>query len=433
MPFEFKLPDLGEGIHEGEIKKWLVKAGDRVQKNQAIAEVETDKAVVEIPTPKEGLVVSINVPQGTRAKTGQTIITIKEDSEIEPSVPKVEPIKEEERKEAERAQGIVETKPAAQETYSQNQNAQPSTVLASPFVRKVARELGVDISKIKGTGELGKITEQDVRKMKENAQTASREEPKAEMSMPEKQPAELPKTAIQNTGNDERVPLRSIRKKITDHLVMSHLKTVMVTHMDSIDITELVKIREAMKPKALEKGVKLTYLPFVARACEIALKKFPYMNAMIDEERLEIVLKKNYHLGIAVDTEEGLKVPVVKNVDWKSILTIAKEIEDLATRTRNQSIKPDELRGSTFSITNIGSIGGEFATPILNYPECAILGMSKIEDKPVVREGQIVIRKMMNISLTFDHRIADGAYAARFANEVKKHLEDPNLLLLEID
>jgi pyruvate dehydrogenase E2 component (dihydrolipoamide acetyltransferase) len=233
-------------------------------------------------------------------------------------------------------------------------------------------------------------------------------------------------------GAEERIPMKGLRKVISDRMVKSMFTAVQVTHMDEVDVSELVALREKEKIVLEKKGIKLTYLPFVTKAVVAALKNHPYLNASIDDTTQEVVLKHYYHMGIAVDTEEGLIVPVVRDVDKKTIIQLSKEMQDLAARTRERKVSPDELKGSTFSITNIGTLGGTYATPVLNWPEVGILGLGKIQDKPVVRDGKIVIRKMMSVSLTFDHRIVDGAQAVRFTNEVLQHLEDPGLFLMDV-
>ena len=419
MAFEFKLPDLGEGIHEGEIKKWLVKEGDKVEADQPLAELETDKAVVEMPSPKAGVILKTFGKEGEKVKVGQILIVIgaegEEWGEKAAEEKPIEPIHEEEP-----AKPPATSQPVAV-PRSPTPPTEPGHVLATPRVRKLARETGVDISTVKGTGPGGRVTEEDVQKAAKG-ETA----PAAAVAAPATQ-----KTPIIIEGEVERIPFKGVRRKVAEHMVTSMQTAMHVTHMDEVDVTDLAKVREQEKEKAKTQGVHLTYLPFIVKAAVVALKEFPYFNASLDEEKQEMVLKKYYNIGIAVDTDEGLMVPVVKNVQQKNMIDIAREITEMAERARTRKIALEELRGGSFTITNIGSIGGNYATPIINYPEVAILGVYRMYDKPIVKEGQITIRKVLNLSVTFDHRVIDGAMAARFMNTIKKHLEDPGLLLVD--
>ncbi|HLC69379.1 MAG TPA: dihydrolipoamide acetyltransferase family protein [Candidatus Bilamarchaeaceae archaeon] len=419
MAFEFKLPDLGEGIHEGEIKKWLVKEGDKVEADQPLAELETDKAVVEMPSPKAGVILKTFGKEGEKVKVGQILIVIGAEGEKwgEKAAEEkpIEPIHEEEP-----AKPPATSQPVAV-PRSPTPPTEPGHVLATPRVRKLARETGVDISTVKGTGPGGRVTEEDVQKAAKG-ETA----PAAAVAAPATQ-----KTPIIIEGEVERIPFKGVRRKVAEHMVTSMQTAMHVTHMDEVDVTDLAKVREQEKEKAKTQGVHLTYLPFIVKAAVVALKEFPYFNASLDEEKQEMVLKKYYNIGIAVDTDEGLMVPVVKNVQQKNMIDIAREITEMAERARTRKIALEELRGGSFTITNIGSIGGNYATPIINYPEVAILGVYRMYDKPIVKEGQITIRKVLNLSVTFDHRVIDGAMAARFMNTIKKHLEDPGLLLVD--
>ena len=419
MAFEFKLPDLGEGIHEGEIKRWLVKEGDKVEADQPLAELETDKAVVEMPSPKAGVILKTFGKEGEKVKVGQILIVIgaegEEWGEKAAEEKPIEPIHEEEP-----AKPPATSQPVAV-PRSPTPPTEPGHVLATPRVRKLARETGVDISTVKGTGPGGRVTEEDVQKAAKG-ETA----PAAAVAAPATQ-----KTPIIIEGEVERIPFKGVRRKVAEHMVTSMQTAMHVTHMDEVDVTDLAKVREQEKEKAKTQGVHLTYLPFIVKAAVVALKEFPYFNASLDEEKQEMVLKKYYNIGIAVDTDEGLMVPVVKNVQQKNMIDIAREITEMAERARTRKIALEELRGGSFTITNIGSIGGNYATPIINYPEVAILGVYRMYDKPIVKEGQITIRKVLNLSVTFDHRVIDGAMAARFMNTIKKHLEDPGLLLVD--
>jgi len=402
MPKEILLPDIGEGISEGEIVRWLVKEGDVVKMFQPIVEVLTVKVKVEIPSPYTGKIVKILAKEKEVVKVGKPLALIEVEGEVE-TKPKEE-IKKEEVKTTIQAQ-IPEVKEA------------PKEILATPAVRRLARELGVDLTKVKGTGPGGRITEEDVRRYAEKKEEVV--EAKA-IKVEEK---------VAKVELEERIPITGIRRMIAERLSKTARTAVIVTHMDECDVTELVKIREALKQEAEKRGVKLTFLPFIIKAVIKALKEYPIFNASVDEEKNEIVIKKYYNIGIATATDEGLIVPVIKNADKKGLFELAKEIEDLSERARKGNLKVEEVLGSTFSITNIGPLGGTFATPILNGQDVAILGVGKIKKRPVVIEDKIEIRDILTLSLSFDHRIIDGAQAAMFTNEIMKYLEKPYLLL----
>ncbi|MGH9918346.1 MAG: dihydrolipoamide acetyltransferase family protein [Nitrososphaerales archaeon] len=393
---------------EGEILKWFVKEGDKISEEQPLVEVMTDKVNVQIPSPKGGKVSKILAKEGETVKVGEVIIVI-DSVDGQPAA----------QRQAE-ATSRPETT-ISQQLKPQQQPSAPSGiegVLATPATRKLAREMGVDITKLKGSGSMGRITEEDVRKAAGSGQTT----------------VQRPATAAPSAGkpNEERVPVRGLRKIVAERMTKSIHTTAQVTHVDEADMTELVLLREAFKGSAEKRGVKLTFLPLMIKAVIPALKEFPYVNAALDEEAGEIVLKKSYNIGIATDTENGLVVPVVKDADKKDVFEIAAEIQQLAAKARSGQLTLDDVHGSTFTITNQGSVGGLFATPIINYPEAAILGTHKISKRPVVREGKIEVRDVMYLSLSFDHRILDGAYAARFVNRAISVIQDPKLLLAEI-
>ncbi len=415
MPKEFKFPDIGEGIEEGEIVRWHIKEGDKVEEHQVVGEVETDKAVAEIPSPYSGIVLKINFKEGETVKVGQVLFVIGEEGE------KLVPVVKAPKFTAAGAVGYLEEAPE-EEVKPKPMITKPVTVepqvLATPIVRNLAKQLNVDLTKVTGTGPDGRITEDDVRKATET------KEPE------EKAPAIKVTKKYDMWGYVDHVPLKGIRKAIARHMVESVKHIPHVTTMDEADVTELVKLREREKVKAQEQGIKLTYLPFVMKACIAALKEFSLLNASLDEENEDIIIKKYYSIGFAVDVDgEGLVVPVIKYADRKSILDMGKELQELSEKARARKLDLNDMRGGTFSITNYGSIGGMFATPIINYPESAILGIGRIYDKPIVREGEIVIRKILPLSLVFDHRISDGAYATRFLNAVILNLQNPDKLL----
>lgn len=389
MPFDFVLPDLGEGITEGEVRKWLVKEGDAIEEHQTILEIETDKAIVEVPSPKKGRVLKIYKDIGDMAKVGEILMSIAEVGEIVEEKPKPE--------ERPKSVSVVGVLPEEEEE-----------VLATPAVRALAKELGVKIETIKGSGPGGSITKEDVIKASEKA-----------------------KKTEDQYGVIERIPIRGLRRTIAKNLIASQKTTAFVTGMDEADITELWNLREREKKALLDKGIHLTFLPFFIKAVHHALAEHPLLNASVDEEKEEIIIKKYYNMGIAVDTPDGLMVLVIKDVDKKTILELAKEIQGLSQKARDRKIKLEEMKGSTFTITNYGHFGGTFATPIINYPDVAILGTGKISEKPWVKDGQIVIRKILPLSLTFDHRVTDGVDSAKFLAKVIQYLEDPALLFIE--
>ncbi len=393
VQYEFKLPDIGEGVAEGEILKWLVKEGDAVKEDQSLVEVMTDKVNVQIPSPKDGTISKTLVKEGDVVKVGQSILVIEvsSDSGAAPAPP---------------VRAVNDT--PSQATVQTVETTAADRTLATPATRRLARELGVDISTVKGTGPGGRVTEDDVR----NGGRPARQQPVV--------------------ANEERVPLRGVRKTIAERMVTSLHTIAQVTHVDEADVTELVLLREAFKGSAEKRGVKLTFLPLIIKAVIPALKEFPYVNSSLDEKTGEIVLKKDYNLGVATDTDQGLLVPVLKDADRKDIFELSTEIERLAAKARSGELGLDDVRGATFTITNIGSIGGLFATPIVNYPEVAILGVHRFSKRPVAREGRIEIRDMTYFSLSFDHRVIDGAYAARFLNRAIETIEDPKKLLSEI-
>ena len=409
MVFEFKLPDVGEGVAEGEVVKWLVKEGQEVNENQPLVEIMTDKVNVEIPSPRKGTVLSLNAKEGEVVKVGQVLITIAEKGEPT-SAPKPTPAPVP-------TPAAAKVEEAPSRAVAPALQRKPHEILATPATRKLARDLGVDLEMVQATGPGGRITEDDVRKFKQ----------------PEMIPAATAVATLGPRGVEERVPLRGIRRKTAERMAKSKHTAAHVTHVDEVDMTEVVHLRDKAKVSAEKRGVKLTFLPFIIKALIPALKQYPYLNASLDDEKEEIILKKYYNIGIATNTDQGLVVPVLKDADHKSITQLAEEIGKLSEKARAGQLSLDEIQGSTFTITNVGGIGGVFATPIINYPEVAILGVHKITKRPVVKDDQIVIRDMTYLSVSFDHRVLDGAMAAEFMNAIKHYLEDPKMLLLETD
>jgi len=405
MAKQFRFPDVGEGITEGEIVRWLVKEGDEVKADQPLAEIETDKAIVEMPSPFAGTVLKVHFKDKDIVKVGQVLVTIGEKGEAVPeAVAATEAAVRPGRAEAGRGPAA----PAA---------VQAGAVQATPKVRKLAQELGVDLAAVQSTGPGGRTTEDDVRLAKEKPA-----EKKLEIKI---------KSKYDFYGTLERIPLRGIRRATAKHMRESLDKAAHVTHCDEADATKLAALRDAMKAEAEAKGIKLTYLPFIVKAVIEALKLHPTLNAMLDDEEQEIVVRKYYSIGIAVDVPDGLIVPVVKMADQKSVFDIAEEIQALAKAARERTLDLADLKGGTFSITNVGVIGGYAATPIINYPEVAILASMKIEDRARVEKGAVVVRKTIPLCLSFDHRVNDGAEAARFMKDLIRFLEEPEKLPLK--
>ena len=449
MPVELEMPELAESVIEGEIVKWLVKEGEHVKQDQPLVEVMTDKVTVEIPSPYEGILLKQVAPEGAVVPIGKPIAIFgKEGESIEDhATPMAAPVKlvEAAKPAATPEQPLVPpeklapSKPATPAGTSAPAAAKPlrgngqthgvsaegetavlsrfGRPLAAPAVRKLARELGVDLFHVRGSGEGGRIQRDDVQRV-------------ASQTAPSAQTPRRAATAVVST-EDERIPLRGLRRVIADHMVHSKHTAAHTLHVDEADLTDLVAMRARAKEKAAAAGVKLTYLPFFVKAVTGALKHHPYMNASLDDEKHEIILKKRYNVGIAVNTDEGLVVPVIHDADAKTIFELAGDIADLADKARHGKLSRDEISGGTFTITNVGSVGGLFTFPVINYPEVGILGTHSIVERPVVRDGQIVIRQMMYLSISFDHRVVDGATAALFVKDVAQSLEHPDVMLME--
>lgn len=446
--YEFKLPDLGEGIHEGEILKWHVAPGDVIKEDDPLVDVETDKAAITIPSPRSGKIVSVGGKVGDTVLVGD-VITVIDDGGAPTRKAEAAPAKEPgvpaAREEA------VAAKPSKKEPAPAASAPAPAPswgpVVAAPATRRLARELKVDIRQVPPTGPGGRVTPEDVTRFARTpGRSAEREmEPPAEKTeriaateTAARAAATIPFLDIEplpdfeEWGPVEKEPLRSIRRKVARKMVTSMVLVPHVAHMDDADVTALeefrLREREHLKGKP---GGHLTLLSFVVKAVTAGLKAAPAFNASLDPFKEEIVYKKYYNIGVAVDSGQGLIVPVIKDTDRKSILQISNDIEELARKAREGNISVPELRGGTFTITNVGPVGGTALIPTINYPEVAILGMGRVQEKPVVRDGEIVIRKILPLTLSFDHRIADGADAARFVSELVRHLSDPNMLLLE--
>ncbi|ERG88732.1 MAG: pyruvate/2-oxoglutarate dehydrogenase complex, dihydrolipoamide acyltransferase (E2) component [halophilic archaeon J07HX5] len=533
--FEYELPDVGEGVAEGEIVAWTVELGDSVEEDDVLAEIETDKAVVDLPAPVDGTIETLHAEVGDVVPVGEVVVTIDDGADETAEEP------------ATTADDTEPTAGAARNGQSVATNGsepadEPKTgrVFAPPRVRRLARELGVDLGAVTGSGPSGRVTEGDVRAAANGAAKTTDETSKTDergrvepsetaptepdttgsgdtpaamgtdatpadrertLAAPAtrkvardlgadidavptekrrdgtafvtaddvrayterqrsvqttsqqqtqtagEQPAtDGPQAAVQETAAtttaepaaavsaddavERREPYAGIRQTIGEQMERSVYTAPHVTHHDKTVVTDLVEMRDLLKTRAAEQDVSLTYLPFVLKSVVAGLKRHPVLNTSLDEETEEIVYKSEYNIGVAVATDHGLLVPVVKNVDQKGLLELATEVNDLAARARSRDLAPDEMRGGTFSVTNFGAIGGEYATPIINYPETAVLGLGEIKQRPVAEDGEVCARATLPLSLSVDHRVIDGADAATFTNTVMENLADPTLLLL---
>jgi pyruvate dehydrogenase E2 component (dihydrolipoamide acetyltransferase) len=427
-----KLPELGEGVTEGELIKWLVKPGDSVKPDQPIAEVMTDKATVEVPSPVAGVVKELKFKAGDVIKVENVMIILEGGGGATTSAPAAPQTA---AKPAAPAAAATKSAPVAasrEMPANAHMNFHPpvadSKVLATPATRRLAREMGIDINVMTGSGLAGRVTREDVMSGKDMSSGAG-----AVSARGSSGPSAPPKPAyIGNPGGEERVPLIGIRRKIAENLQKSKAIIPHFTLMDEANVTDLVALRESLKDFAEKNGTKITYLPIVMKALIATMREFPMFNASIDDAASEIVYKKYFNIGFAADTPNGLVVPVIKNADSKSIVDLSKEILDLSKRARDGKLKPDEMKGACITITNIGSIGGTYATPVINHPEVAILGMYKIDEKPVIRNGQLAAIKVMNFTVTADHRLIDGAVAARFLKAFLERIQSPGRMMVEM-
>ncbi|HVA89154.1 MAG TPA: dihydrolipoamide acetyltransferase family protein [Chloroflexota bacterium] len=426
---EFRLPDLGEGTTEAELVRWLVRVGDSVKLDQALAEVQTDKVLVELPSPAAGTIRALRVSEGTVAPVGAVLFELEETAVGAPaSAP---------------ATGTRDSAPTPTTASAVGSNgaaapgltpddwapvgvAPVRKALATPVVRRLAREQNIDLTTVKGTGPAGRIMALDLQ---------------AFLSSPAPSPAAAPvgpsRAVIEVPGEgdeapEERVPLRGLRRRIAENMVLSTTSMPQVSSMIEVEVSGLVALRKSAAPAAQERGMKLSYLPFIIKAVVMALKEFPYVNAAIDNATHEIVLKRHYHIGMAAATEDGLLVPVIRDADRLTVLEIAAEIARLTEGARARTLGMRDLRGSTFTVSNFGSVGGYFATPIINPGEAAILGLGRIVDRPWVVDGRVEPRPILPLSFTADHRLIDGELAMRFLNALIARLEQPGRLLLEM-
>jgi len=427
MAFDFYMPDIGEGVVEGEIIAWKVKEGDKVKLDQPIVEVMTDKATVELPSPRAGTIAKINYKDGEICPVGKVLVVIDEEGAT------ASPKKHDNGHPPMPAASGGSPKPAiAQVMHRQIADSISAgiqvvdvtqgraRVLATPATRRLARQLGVEIGRVPPTGKHGRVTTDDVKRFQPGTGT----------SIVKHAPMSIPKPTL--GYEEERIPLRGVRKRIADSMSRSVHTAAHFTYVEEIDMTELVAVRDRAKSRAADRGVKLNYLPFIVKAAVSGLKKWPMLNASLDEATQEIVRKKYYHIGIAAQGPQGLVVTVVRDADLRSIFDISREIDRLGDAVRNGTATRDDLSGSTFTISSLGKLGGVLATPIINFPEVAVVGVHKIEERPAVRNGQIVARHLMNLSISVDHRLADGWDGAMFIQDVKSLLEDPTTMFMDM-
>ncbi len=446
---EFKLPEVGEGIEAGTVVSVLVSVGDKIEEDQPVLELETDKAVVEVPSSVSGVVQEIKVKENEEAVVGQVILTVGEGGAAAPA--KEEPAEEKPaeqpaKKPAEQPQASAPSRaespaPSKPETAEQAQQLpgayegpldSKKPVPAAPSVRRLARELGVDIREISGSGILGRISDQDVRRYAETGQVGAA----AAQQAPAQAAPQLPKVTLPDFskyGEVHREPMSGIRKATVRAMATAWANVPMVTNADKADITEFEALRKRYKPRAEAAGAKLTPTAMLLKVVAGALRKFPDFNASIDVENNEVIYKDYVNVGVAVDTERGLLVPVIRDADRKGIIQLAVDLGELAQKARDRKLSPDDMQGGNFSISNLGGIGGTHFTPIVNPPDVAILGVSKGELEPVwdKEAGEFKPRMRMPLSLTYDHRLIDGANAARFLRYLCDAIEDPFLMALE--
>jgi pyruvate dehydrogenase E2 component (dihydrolipoamide acetyltransferase) len=484
MRFEFKLPDIGEGVAEGEIVAWHVKPGDAVKEDQAMVEVMTDKATVTIGAPKKGTILETRAAVGAIVPVGSLLVVIEIEgkggeaaapAENKPSSAAAPAPKVEAKNEGPAATAVGDIKdtvaggaffsghkaaPAAaqsahptasphgtQAAAQSASQAAPARVrddsyhserpLATPVVRKLARDLNVDLKKVRPTGEGNRVSQDDVRAYAAGGRESTAPAAAASASGPRvgglgRAPIVIAPPAGTPASLEERKPFVGVRRKIAERMQTSKTTAAHFTFVEECDVGRIKELRKRLQPAAEKQGVKLTFLPFIVKAVVAALKKFPVLNSALDESTNELVTRRYYHIGIAASTDQGLMVPVVKDADKKSILEIAREIDRLGSAAKSGAIASADLAGSTFTITSLGTQGGLFATPVLNFPEVGILGVHQIKKKPVVKNDQIVIGEIMLLSLSFDHRIVDGHVGAAFAYEIIGALESPEAMFLDM-
>ncbi len=416
---ELKLADLGEGMHEAEVVEWLIHEGDTVKLDQTVVKVETDKAIVEIPAPVSGRVSKILVPNGQTAKVGDVLVVFDTPS---PSTNGDRALP---------ATGATSTVSSTQDAAPAstpaptNQSIPTRRVLAAPAVRRRAFELGINIEQITPSNPNGRVSLDDVETFAQKSKTTPSPIPVGTRFI-----ASAPASA--SSAQDERKPLTGLRKRIAEHMERSWRIIPHATAFGEVDATALITLRDALKPTAEKRGIRLTYMPLLVKLLLPVLKEFPIFNASLDEERREIIYKRSYHIGIAAATPEGLLVPVLRNADHLTLLEIATSVDRLIEGAKKRTLSLSEVSGSTFTLNNVGSFGGSTGTPIINHPEVAILAVGRIEEKAIVQHGAIMARPIMPLALSFDHRLIDGASSGAFMSRFKELVEHPQQLMLDM-
>ena len=428
MKYIFNFPDIGEGLEEGTILEWYVKAGQPIKAGQALVNMETDKVVTDIPSPKTGIITATFGQVGETIRVGSPLVEIEVEGAVDEktTVAVTEPPKTEAIEEGAAVVGTMELAgnnaalPASDEgsAKSASEDTFAPKALATPLARAMAREYKIDINKVTGTGPSGRVTKEDI----QNSQS------------PDKSVEKVETTEVNLQSPDDLTtyePLTQIRKAIAKNMLNSKQNTAHMTLFEEVEISDLIEIRQKFKQKFADKNIKLTYLPFIVKATVSALKQYAQLNAQMDLENNRMVYKNRYNIAIAIDTSEGLVVPVIKDADKLSIMQIAQKIAQLSDKARDRKLSLDDLKDGTFTITNFGSIGGIFATPVINYPQAGILGIGRIVKKPIVKGDQIQIGNILPLSLSVDHRIVDGGDASRFMNRIMDYLSDPVFMLME--
>jgi pyruvate dehydrogenase E2 component (dihydrolipoamide acetyltransferase) len=431
MRYIFNFPDIGEGLDEGTILEWYIKKGQAVKVGDSLVKMETDKVVADIPSPREGVIVSIFGKIGETINVGNALVEIEIEGVsgeaaqelVAETKAKLEAVEEE-------GAGVVGTleiasnnafMPASEEGFDPNENSElqnknsKKKSLATPVARAMAKEMGVDINEVVGNGPGGRVMKDDIKKHKQT------------------QSYSTPQTVKSESHSDliEIEKMTQIRKTIAKNMIKSKHNAAHMTVFDDVEISELIRLRNKFKEHYSAEGIKLSYLPFILKATAMSLKKHKSLNSEMDMENGNMLYKKYYNIGIAVDTEDGLLVPVIRDVDKKSIKQLAQEVVEISKKARNRSIKLDDMRDGTFTITSYGSIGGKYAVPVINYPQAGILGIGRIFEAPVVKNSQVVVGNTMPLSLSVDHRIVDGGEVTRFLNDIMMYLSEPVTMVME--
>ncbi|HOM36365.1 MAG TPA: dihydrolipoamide acetyltransferase family protein [Bacteroidales bacterium] len=429
MRYIFNFPDIGEGLDEGTILEWYVKKGQNVKVGEPLVKMETDKVVTDIPSPRDGVVAAIYGKVGETIHVGTPLVEIEiEGISGQDAQPEVKNIENQIHQVEEEGAGVVGTLeiasnaavlPASDEgtRTSTEEKSKNKKALATPVARAYAKELGIDINLVIGTGPAGRVMKEDILKFKQQQAYAT------------------PQMSTVKSDSDENkievVKMTQLRKTIAKNMIQSKHNAAHMTVFDDAEISELINLRNKFKNKYADEGLKLSYLPFILKATVKALQKFKALNSEMDMENGNIIYKKYYNIGIAVDTEDGLLVPVIRDVDKKNIKQLALEIAEISEKARTRNIKLEDMKDGTFTITSYGSIGGKYAVPVINYPQAAILGIGKIFEAPVVKNGKIEIGNLLPLSLSVDHRIVDGGEVTRFLNTLIEYLTEPMNMLID--